>query len=430
MRAQAEQADLASRRRAAATTSARALWTAQGWPAAADVRIALAVLGQSAADLEPALAAWQALGRDSSPERLPEQLRATYPALHQAIAAVREAAGDWLQRRHLAWREPAAALQSWLGRARKQAGDGAALARITTAREWLKKATEEIRSARLAPFARQSQEIWEQMRQESNVELSGMRLDGSSTRRRVLFPATVDGTATQAMAVMSHGELQALGLAVFLPRACADDSPFRFLVIDDPVHSMDPSKVDGLAQVLASLAATRQVVVFTHDNRLPEAIRWLQIDATIWEVARRAGPVVGTRKNLDPGTRNLDDARALASTADLPEEVRMPVVAGFCRSAIEAVCQERIRRERIGRGEPHAAVDALIEGAHTLTQTTALALFGDAGQGGRVLTGLNNRFGAWAADTFQACQQAVHGTTGLGLRALVDGTERLAGRLR
>jgi ABC-type branched-subunit amino acid transport system ATPase component len=341
-----------------------------------------------------------------------------------------EAAADWLRRRHDAWREPAAALQAWLGDARNLAGDHVLLDRIGAARDWLKMATEEIRSNRLAPFARRSQDVWEQLRQESNVELSGMRLDGSSTRRRVVFPATVDGTPTQAMAVMSHGELQALGLAVFLPRACADDSPFRYLIIDDPVHSMDPSKVDGLAQVLASLAATRQVIVFTHDNRLPEAICRLQIDATMWEVARREGSVVELRKNLDPVTRYLDDARALASTADLPDEVRRPVVAGFCRSAIEAACHERIRRERLGRGERVVEVDALLEGAHTLSQTMALALFGDASQGAGVLPGLNNRFGRWAGDALQACQQAVHGGPGIPLKQLVNGTDRLTGALR
>ena len=97
---------------------------------------------------------------------------------------------------------------------------------------------------------------------------------------------------------------------------------------------------------------------------------------------------------------------------------------------MEAACHGRIRRERLGHGEPHAAVDALIESAHTLTQTMALALFGDAGQGGRVLAGLNNRYGTWAGGTFQACQQAVHGAAGPALKSMVDATERLAGRLR
>ena len=50
-------------------------------------------------------------------------------------------------------------------------------------------------------------------------------------------------------------------------------SSFRFLVIDDPVQAMDPAKVDGLARVLESTAVGRQVIVFTHDNRLAQAVR-------------------------------------------------------------------------------------------------------------------------------------------------------------
>ncbi|WP_256668704.1 hypothetical protein, partial [Nocardia cyriacigeorgica] len=61
----------------------------------------------------------------------------------------------------------------------------------------------------------------------------------------------------------SQGELHALGLSLFLPRATVEDSPFRFVMIDDPVQAMDPAKVDGLARVLATVAWTRQVVVFT-----------------------------------------------------------------------------------------------------------------------------------------------------------------------
>lgn len=228
---------------------------------------------------------------------------------------------------------------------------------------------------------------------------------------------------------MSQGELQALGLAVFLPRACAPDSPFKFLVLDDPVHTMDPAKVDGLAQVLDDLAQTRQVIVFTHDNRLREAVRRLQIEATIWEVLRREGSVVELRKNLDPVARYLDDANALAKTDELTDEVRRPVVAGFCRAAIEAACHERIRRERISRGERHSAVEDLIDGAQTLTQTVALALFDDQRAGGRVLPALN-AIGGWAANVLRACQDNVHGAASGSLKSLVDDTTSLVKELR
>jgi predicted ATPase len=58
-------------------------------------------------------------------------------------------------------------------------------------------------------------------------------------------------------------------LSLFIPRATLPESPFRFIVIDDPVQSMDPARVDGLARVLEAAARDRQVIVFTHDDRLP-----------------------------------------------------------------------------------------------------------------------------------------------------------------
>lgn len=321
-------------------------------------------------------------------------------------------------------------MQAWLDDARQGAADSELVTRINTARDWLKTATEEIRTARLAPFAARSQQIWEHLKQESNVELSSMKLEGTSTRRHVVIPATVDGAPAQAMSVMSHGGLQALGLAVFLPRACADVSPFRFLLIDDPVHSMDPAKVDGLARVLADLATTRQLIVFTHDNRLPDAIRRLEIDATIWEVTRRHGSVVELRKNLDPMIRYLDDAHAIARTTDLPDDIRWPVTAGFCRSAIEAACHDRIRREHLGRGEPHTAVEALISNARSLNETAALAIFGDTREAGKILSYLNNRFGKWAADVFKESQRTVHGGNKYSLTSMVTDAKRLAEGLR
>jgi DNA repair exonuclease SbcCD ATPase subunit len=90
-------------------------------------------------------------------------------------------------------------------------------------------------------------------------------------------------------------------LSLFIPRATLPESPFRFIVIDDPVQSMDPARVDGLARVLQAAGKDRQVIVFTHDERLREAIRRLAIDATVIEVTRRQGSIVEAR--LVKGTR-------------------------------------------------------------------------------------------------------------------------------
>lgn len=80
---------------------------------------------------------------------------------------------------------------------------------------------------------------------------------------------------------MSQGELHARALSLFLPRATLPASTFRFLVIDDPVQSMDQARVDGLAKVLDHVARDRQVIVLTHDDRLPESVRRLIIEARV-----------------------------------------------------------------------------------------------------------------------------------------------------
>src|SRR6185295_963525 len=142
--------------------------------------------------------------------------------------------------------------------------------------------------------------------------------------------------------------------------------PFRFIVIDVPVQSMDPSRVEGLARVLESASADRQVVVFTHDDRLPEAVRRLDVGAEIVEVARREGSVVELRRSLDPVGRYLEDAFAIAGTAELPSSAAARVVPGLCRLALEAACTEVVRRRRLARGEAHAEVERALTDAGKL----------------------------------------------------------------
>jgi hypothetical protein len=301
---------------------------------------------------------------------------------------------------------------------------------LQAAEKWLKAQADGLRDEGLAPIAEQAARTWQALRQESNVDLGPVRLEGSATRRRVALDVTVDGEASAALGVMSQGELHALGLALFLPRAMLDQSPFRFLVIDDPVQAMDPAKVDGLARVLAEVAATHQVVVFTHDDRLPEAVRRLQLGATIWEVARRERSVVDLSRSEDPVARYLGDARAVALTDGLGEVARRRVVPGLCRSAIEAVCHEVVRTKRLAAGDRHADVEAAIAACTTTVTTMALALFDNAGEGSRVLPHVDSRFGGRAADALRACKEGAHGGHDGPLVELVRDVEQLVDRVR
>ncbi|MCF6507035.1 hypothetical protein E9549_06400 [Blastococcus sp. MG754426] len=378
------------------------------------------------ADLHVRWSAWTAATRADDPATAVTALRNDTAALAELVNAAAAAAGAELRRRQDAWQPLAERLSAHLPRAREVSAQAQLRADLKAARDWLKGQADDLRDEGLRPIADHAADVWQQLRQESNVDLGPVRLEGAKTRRRVELDVTVDGDPGAALGVMSQGELHALGLALFLPRAMLDQSPFRFVVIDDPVQAMDPSKVDGLARVLAGAARTHQVVVFTHDDRLPDAVRRLQLPATIWEVVRRERSVVELAQSDHPVTRYLDDARAVARTDSLTDAAKNRVVAGFCRSALEAACHDAVRRRRLGRGDRHADVEAALTGVSTLTAITALAVFDDSGRGGEVLGHYNKRLGRWAGDVHQACNKGVHGGGAFDAVDLVEKTQRMA----
>jgi hypothetical protein len=193
---------------------------------------------------------------------------------------------------------------------------------------------------------------------------------------------------------------------------------------------MDPAKVDGLARVLERTAAGRQVIVFTHDNRLTQAVRQLSIPATILEVTRRPGSAVQVRTSLDPVEQALRDAGALAADDSVPAEVAARVVPGLCRTAVEAAFTEMVwRRElRVGRG--HADIDDELAAARArLNPLAALALTGDASKGGDVLSRLN-AWGRRFADTYQALNKGAHVAHAGELGLLVGDAKALVAKIR
>lgn len=355
--------------------------------------------------------------------------RASWDSAVAAHAILVNAATAWLARRHDAWREPGAAIRLWLDAATLVRAEAPTLALLTKARTALDTADKAIRAQRLAGFAAQSDRVWQKLRQESNIEMHDLRMEGINNTRRILFPVAADGVETNALAVMSTGELHALGLAVFLPRTCAEDSPYRFVIIDDPVQSMDPTKIDGLAEVLRDVAMTRQVIVFTHDDQLPEAIRRLDIDADVREVTRRAGSIVEVRKVSDPADRYLDDARALV-LADIPDEAKYLMVAGFCRAAIESVSMDRYRAAQHELGTPYQRILEVLGRAHTVKDKLTLGLFGRPAERRDLFRRLDRDYGTQATPTVRAVADAVHGDRSMPAKTMVTNTAALVERLR
>ena len=396
-------------------------------PAAALVKDAHALALPAAAAASEALAGWQqGLVAGDDLDALATHLEQKREALASAFARLVAEAAAERQRREDAWRPVALHLATWLPRAREARQAVAAVPRIKKAEKWLKEAEEDIRNERLKPIAESAKALCRELLMGSNVTLERIYLAGSGTKRKVEMGVTVDGQQSAALGVMSQGELNSLALSLFIPRATLPESPFRFIVVDDPVQSMDPARVDGLARVLHKTAADRQVVVFTHDDRLPEAVRRLAIPAAIIEVVRREGSVVEIRRAEDPVGRYIEDALAVARTDALPREAAGRVVPGLCREALEVACMEAVRRRRIGKGEPHSTVETLLQRAKGLKPLVALTLFDDPERVGDIYSRTENAFGRSGSDILKKCNEGAHMSFGGDMQMLVRDAEKLA----
>ncbi|WP_326655938.1 AAA family ATPase [Streptomyces anthocyanicus] len=296
--------------------------------------------------------AWTACRTIGDPVELARRALEAAVVLADACAAVRDRAACELEKRDERWSALVARLAGWAERARAVEAAKERLKELRKASAWLKALVAELREQRMAGFADQSQRIWEKLRQESNIDLKAVSLKGSEKAnvRKLVMDVTVDGREASALGVMSQGEQHSLALSLFLPRAVTTDSPFGFIVIDDPVQSMDPAKVYGLARVLHELGQHRQVVVFTHDTRLQRAFVGQELPVAVFEVERGASSRVNVRPVTDPVRQALDDARAIAGSRDLPAAARTHVLPSLCRIALENAFLEAawIRHHRAG----------------------------------------------------------------------------------
>lgn len=328
----------------------------------------------SAADYRDAVAKTRAVPDGD----LAEHLSATLPAVVAAGSAVRREALDAIETREDTWAPIASRLASWAQMERRAAETDDTVTSLDAAKKWMTAHAADLRNQRLEPIAEEARRIWAELRQESNVDIGAISLEGSSTRRKAVLKGTVDGAPSEALSVMSQGELHALALALFIPRATTPNSPFRFIVLDDPIQAMDPAKIDGFIRVLSDLARTRQVVVFSHDDRLATAIRQMAVDARLVEVTRETGSRISVAETLNQATRYVDDVRALVLDENVPDDVKRRVAPGLFRLALESAAQQLFYAKQHRAGEKRVETEERWSAAKSTRPRIALAVLGDA----------------------------------------------------
>ena len=365
-----------------------------------------------------------------NPSQIPQSLIDNYDTVAEAAGSVIQQARERHSAREAIWMPVRDLLLTWLPDAKRAGERQSTTQLIGEAETVLQEIADEMRSTRWEPIEEDALGIWRRLRLQSNIDLESITLAGKGTRRRVDLKVMAEGQEVPALSVASQGEINCLALSLFFPRGTLPESPFRFLVIDDPVQAMDPARVDGLARVFHHIAENRQLVVFTHDNRLPEALRRLSLPCSIKEVTRQPGSAVTVRNALDPVAQYFDDAWAVARDERLPAAVASQTVPGICRQGLEAACVERIRSTRIGRGEAHARVEQQISQANTFPQLAALALLEDTGKASQVGRVIADRWGQPFAEIFWACNKRAHEGFSGDLLSLINTSQGLAQRIK
>ncbi|MBB5997930.1 recombinational DNA repair ATPase RecF [Streptomonospora salina] len=235
-------------------------------------------------------AEWEAGAEITDLAALAEHIETVGRRLRSTAIAARKEAGEKLDDPTDGWSELAEQLGAWVRDAREATAAGETLGPAERALEWLAGIAREIRAERLRPLASHAEQVWHRLRQERRIDLEAMRLVGRGARRRVAVDVAVDGSENDGNApgLLSQGEFQALALSICLPRTMVPDNPFGFLLLDDPVQAMDTETVEGLAAVLAEVGRHRQLIVFTHDTRLSDALYRLGLPADIRRIQRDA----------------------------------------------------------------------------------------------------------------------------------------------
>jgi energy-coupling factor transporter ATP-binding protein EcfA2 len=164
--------------------------------------------------------------------------------------------------------------------------------------------------------------------------------------------------------VLSEGEQRALSLAAFFTEAELERQGGT-LIIDDPVSSLDRERSVAVAAQLVRQAATRQVIVFTHDlvflQELGEAAKADQIEPTfarVFSAASNAGlldpiglPWKG--QNLKQRIKFLRDElqklKASETTSPTTYEFGAKALYGRLRDAYERFVEEKLFHEVIIR---------------------------------------------------------------------------------
>ena len=117
------------------------------------------------------------------------------------------------------------------------------------------------------------QKWYEILNPDENVGFSGIR-EHPSRKRWLEVLAQSYGEAMSGPACLSESHLNAVGISVYLGQILGSDNPLKFVVIDDPVQSMDEKHSIRFGDVVDQILNEEyQVILLSHQNEIISNLR-------------------------------------------------------------------------------------------------------------------------------------------------------------
>ncbi|MCG7442798.1 AAA family ATPase [Dermabacter vaginalis] len=208
------------------------------------------------------------------------------------------------------------------------------------------------------------------VRETERLGLSRVTLNRTGRGRQAALhhqPGLVGSTQSVPVdRVLSEGEQTALGLAGFLTEVELDDS-YSGVIFDDPISSLDSERRSRVAKRLIELAASRQIIIFTHEitfvHALMKAAQQQSIEITCRSVQRKGGAKPGhvlnelpwTAKDIKQRINQLESriAQLRREQDDLIDDDysdRIAKLAGNLSESLERAVNLHIVNELVDRG--------------------------------------------------------------------------------
>ena len=123
----------------------------------------------------------------------------------------------------------------------------------------------------------------------------------SGIRRQAKLEAEAFGKEINPVTCFSEAHMNSLGLSLYFPQRVDYNPEWGFVMLDDPVQSMDDDHTNQLIDILKEKSETKQIMILTHSSKFREDIETRFGKESLLEYEFTQGDETGPRIELKEG---------------------------------------------------------------------------------------------------------------------------------